>query len=121
MTSNLPSADATEANGFLAKFTHYLTKTIKDKATAELVELHARNALFLMLEECFLHVPTNFASANSKTECRTSLTNFNSEEYKEFLNEQLEQQEALTKFERASLQMLTALTSTDATKSFLDR
>jgi hypothetical protein len=121
MASNLPSAEATEANSFLAKFTHYLTKTVKDKAIAELVELHARNALFLMLEECFLHVPTNFADANSKTECRASLTNFSSEEYREFLNEQLEQQEALSSFERAALQMLAALTTADTTKSFLSR
>lgn len=121
MASNLPSADATEANGFLAKFTHYLTKTVKDKATAELVEFHARNALFLMLEECFLHVPTNLSEASSKAQCKASLDNFKSEEYQEFLKEQLEQQEALSNFERASLQMLAALTAADTTKSFLSR
>ena len=107
------------ADSFFAKFGSYLTKTIKDKKTAELVELHARNALLSLLEESFLHVPTDFAEANSKEECTASLKNFGSKDYREFLTEQLAEQEDMVPLERASLQMLLALTAGRTTESFL--
>jgi hypothetical protein len=72
-----------------------------------------------MLEESVLHVPTNLSEASSKAQCRASLANFRSEEYQEFLKDQLADTSALTPFEQASLQMLAALTAADTTKSFL--